>query len=85
MFFGLLYITPTMYPTESAPPIIQKVIQINPLTHIVLVFRDVWLPSSMQTGIHWGSWVYFAACAVIMLTAGHIITQKTKRVVGDLV
>lgn len=82
-FFALVYITPTMYPPEAAPSAIQKLIAINPLTHMIIVFRDVWTPGT--SGLHIDSWIYFSAMSSMLLFVGWMMTQKVRKIVGDLV
>jgi ABC-type polysaccharide/polyol phosphate export permease len=82
-FLALVYITPTMYPPEVAPGIIQNLIEINPLTHMIIVFRDVWTPG--PSGLHIASWIYFGALSLLFLTIGFFMTKKARKVVGDLV
>ena len=62
IFLALVYITPTMYPPEAAPGIIQKLININPLTYMIIVFRDVWTPG--VEGLQFMSWVYFGVLSI---------------------
>jgi len=83
IFMALVYITPTMYPPEAAPGIIQKLININPLTHMIIVFRDVWTPG--VDGLQVMSWVYFSALSIGLLIIGYLLTQKTQKFVGDLI
>ena len=83
IFMALVYVTPTMYPTEVTPGIIQKLININPLTHMIIVFRDVWTPD--LSGLHCRSWAYFGILSFVLLIIGHLLTQRTQKYVGDLV
>lgn len=83
VFLALVYITPTMYPPEAAPGIIQKLIHMNPLTHMIIVFRDVWTPGA--AGLHINSWIYFSGLSLFLFLIGHFLTQKAKKFVGDLV
>lgn len=83
IFMALVYITPTMYPPEAAPPIIQKLIDVNPLSHIIVVFRDVWTPGPY--GLHLASWLYFTGLSLFVLAMGYLVTMKANKIVGDLV
>lgn len=83
IFLALIYITPTMYPPDTAPRIIQELIKINPLSHMVIVFRDVWLPGTND--FHLTSWAYFTGLSLLVLTIGYLMILKVKKIVGDLV
>lgn len=83
ILLGLVYVTPTMYPTEAAPRTIQKVIEINPLTHMIIVFRDVWTPCG--DGLAISSWAYFAAVSLLLVMIGYVMMRKVSGIVGDLV
>lgn len=84
IFFGaLLYLTPTMYPVESAPGIMQTLIQINPLTHFVIIFRDCFIPSS--DGLHLNSWIFASIISIFVFSIGYATISKTQKFVGDMV
>ena len=44
---GLLYLTPVIYPMSILPDWLYKVVMLNPLTNILMMFRDVMLNNSM--------------------------------------
>ena len=44
---GLLYLTPVIYPMSILPDWLNKVVMLNPLTNIVMMFRDVMLNNSV--------------------------------------
>lgn len=83
LFTGLLYVTPIMYPPETAPAFIQKLIWLNPLTAYVLIFRDAILPG--PDGIHLTAWVVAIACSATVLLAGGVAIRKAQSFVGDMV
>jgi ABC-type polysaccharide/polyol phosphate export permease len=83
VFVAIVYITPTMYPTTAVPGVIQKVINANPLTHMIIVFRDVLLPGS--SGLHVWSWLYFGALSLCLFITGYYVTQRVQKLAGDLV
>ena len=43
---GLLYLTPVIYPMSILPDWLYKVVMLNPLTNILMMFRDVMLNNS---------------------------------------
>lgn len=83
LFLGLLYLTPTMYPSSATPMGLEKVLELNPLSHLVLVFRDVLNPD--VAGLHAKSWVLLMVMAVGSLVVGHLMIRSAQRYVGDLV
>ena len=80
---ALLYLSPALYPLEAAPAALRPFIEFNPLTHLVIVFRDALLPSG--GGLHVQSWLYAVALAAATFGAGLFAMSRLKRVVGDLV
>lgn len=83
LFSALLYVTPIMYPPEAAPPLLQTLIHLNPLSSYVTVFRDVILPG--PDGIHAGSWIVAFSVSAFFLCAGWLAVRKAQRFVGDMV
>lgn len=78
----LLYLSPAVYPLGAAPAALQPIIELNPLSHVVIVFRDALLSSG---NFHWASWLYAATLAGATFAAGWFAIVKVKRFVGDLV
>ena len=83
ILLGLVYVTPTMYPLEAAPRTVQKFIQANPVTHMIVVFRDVWTPGG--GGLTISSWIYFAGVSLSLVIIGYLMMRKVAGIVGDLV
>lgn len=83
LFLGLLYVTPALYPREAAPALLQRFIDLNPMTHFVIVYRDAVL---FQDGaFHGSSWLYLAAVSAVTFVVGLTAIRRAQRVVGDLV
>lgn len=81
-FVAMIYVTPTMYPPESAPEWVGVLIAFNPLTHMVYVFRDVLTP---QGELRYASWLFFSLFALCSWLVGHLTLLRMRRVVGDMV
>ena len=81
LFIAAIYVTPTMYPPESAPAWVGRLIEWNPLTHMVYVFRDVLTP---QGPLRHESWLFFILFASFSWIIGHLCLLRMKRVVGDM-
>jgi lipopolysaccharide transport system permease protein len=78
----LLYLSPAVYPLGAAPKALQPIIELNPLSHVVIVFRDVLLSSG---SFHWASWLYAVTLAGATFAAGWFAIAKVRRFAGDLV
>ena len=46
---GLLYLTPVIYPMSILPESVRTVVNINPLTNMVQMFRDVMFYNTLPT------------------------------------
>lgn len=82
VFSALLYLSPIMYPTDAAPSLMKKLFVFNPITHFVIIFRDVLFSNAK---IHWESWVLAAIMSAFVFGIGHFAISRTKRFVGDMV
>lgn len=83
-FVSMIYFTPIMYPEHMFHRgLMQNVINFNPVSHLVIVFRDILLPTS--TSLHLMSWLYFATTAFVIFAIGFSAIYKTRRFVADLV
>ena len=78
----LLYLSPALFPIEAAPSLLRRFIELNPLSHLIIVFRDVLLPTG---ALHWQSWLYASILAGGLFGAGLLAITRMKRVVGDLI
>lgn len=83
VFPVLLYLSPIMYPLEVAPPLMRELILLNPISHFVIAFRDALLSSS--DALHWDSWFFAAATAVLVFGIGRLAIYRTQRFVGDMI
>lgn len=79
---GLLYLTPAVYPVDAVPASLQSLILLNPLSHVVIAFRDALLSAPEM---HWQSWAIFAALAAAALAAGAALVSAVRGYVGDMV
>ncbi|MEG2439106.1 MAG: ABC transporter permease [Lachnospiraceae bacterium] len=46
---ALMYLTPVIYPMSILPPWIEQVVLLNPITNILMMFRDVMLNNSLPS------------------------------------
>lgn len=47
---GLLYLCPIIYPMSFLPPVVRKVVSLNPLTNMLIMFRDVMTDNLYYSG-----------------------------------
>lgn len=79
---ALIYLTPAMYPLTVLPEGLRAVALYNPLTHLVIVFRD----TLIATGdLHPLSWLVVSGCAAIFFCLGWLAIRRIQSMVGDLV
>ena len=82
-FSALLYLSPVMYPLGAAPPLIRKLLLLNPISHFVIIFRDSLLSSDNSP--HWGSWIVASILSTFTFGIGYFAICRIKRFVGDMV
>ena len=71
---ALLYLTPIIYPMSMLPGIVRKIVLLNPLTNMVIMFRNLALD-----GILPGVFSIFLACmecAVVILVGLYVFYKK---------
>lgn len=83
VFSVLLYFTPIMYPTDAAPSVFKTLIDLNPLSSFVVIFRDAILPDG--SGLHLTSWIIACVTSVAVFAIGYFGIHRAQRFVGDLV
>lgn len=83
LFSALLYVTPIMYPPEAAPPFLQTLIYLNPMSSYVIMFRDIILPG--QDGLHTTAWIVACGTSSAILCVGWFVVRGAQRFVGDMV
>jgi len=77
-----LFITPIFYPAHLFPKIFTPVLMLNPLAHLVGIYRELILNHRLP---HWGSVVIFGTCAVLAFALGSFIFHRHSRNFSDLV
>jgi len=76
----LVYISPVIASENLVGAKIWKIIQLNPLTHIVVCFRDVFYAT-----FHVVSWVVFIILSVSSFFIGGLIISKTKTLINEYI
>ena len=75
------YLTPVFYPLDKAPAALRRVVEINPLTGVVEVYRA----ATVGADSHWGVSLIFTFVWLVLLTWGALWAHtRYDRVFADL-
>lgn len=75
----LFYGTPILYPLslfENANPILIKLVEFNPMTQIVLAYRDIFMNHQIPSAL---GLVYVFILSIIILVIGFVVFRKLER------
>lgn len=70
---ALMYLTPVIYPLESLPGLVYKVVRLNPLTWILEMFRDVVMYNSLPSS---AGIIVCSITAIIAMVVGLVTFYK---------
>lgn len=76
------WLTPIVYPKDKAPELFRYILELNPVTHLVEIYRALILTGSFPAGISWGILTGFAV-AVFFL--GLQVMKRCKPEFADLI
>jgi len=76
----LVYFSPVIISDSMVGGAIWRWIMLNPLSHIVLTFRDVFWGS-----FHLWSWVIFLTMSVAAFLCGNLVITKAKRLINEYI
>ncbi len=74
----LVYASPVIVNQDMVSPRMWRLIQWNPLAHVVICFRDVF-----QAQFHPASWMIFVLMALITLTLGNAVVTRMKLLINE--
>jgi lipopolysaccharide transport system permease protein len=77
----LLYATPIFYNMNMLPEALRPVILLNPFTHLLNCYRDIFYDAAI---VHGASWLIMAALAFAALGVGVRIFAKLKTLLGNV-
>ena len=76
-----MFLTPIFYLEQDLPRPLRAVIALNPLTHLVRIYRDAVLGQGVG---HPASVAVFGAVAVATLFTGFVVFERTRALLSDL-
>ncbi len=81
-----MFLTPIFYLEGDVPLVLRRLIALNPLTHLVRLYREALLGDIVLGGGMHGSWSLpiFAAVAVATLLAGFVVFERTRVFLSDI-
>jgi lipopolysaccharide transport system permease protein len=83
MFMLVFWMTPIVYPKELAPTaVFQLLLNLNPFTHMVEIYRFVFLGSPPPSLAGLGYWLLFSIAVYYL---GYFVLRRTQRELVDLV
>ncbi len=74
----MVYVSPVLLTKGMVGESLWSLIMLNPLSHIVISFRDVF-----EGTFHWGSWAVFIAMTVAATITGGWIVYRTKIAINE--
>ena len=79
---ALLYLTPVIYPMSILPERFQMLVKLNPLTNIVMMFRDVYIYNTLPTLSSLA--IAFVECLVMCIIGVYVFWKKQDGFILDL-
>jgi len=76
----MVYFSPVLINDSMVDGSIWQVIMLNPLSHIIVSFRDTFWGS-----FHSWSWVIFLSMSTAAFLLGHLVITKTKRIINEYI
>jgi lipopolysaccharide transport system permease protein len=76
----LVFLSPVVASEAMVGPSIWRYILLNPLTHVVICFRDVF-----GATFHLSSWIIFSAMSLISFVAGGWVISRTKVLINEYI
>ena len=76
VLMAAFYATPIVYKLEQLPANLQPIMQLNPMTHIINAYRDIFYYQQMPDFASLG--ILFAI-ALVILVAGYYLFKKLQR------
>lgn len=72
----LFYATPILYPVTVFPEAFRWLLTVNPLTHIIMAYRDFFMYHQLPS---FNSALYMVVCAIVIIVLGIFIFRKLEK------
>jgi len=76
----MVYFSPVILNDSMVGGSIWQIIMLNPLSHIIISFRDVFWGS-----FHFWSWMIFLVMSISSFLLGHLVITKAKRIINEYI
>jgi len=76
----LLFVSPIGFPSDQVPPSAQLILLVNPVTHLIDVFRSVLLEDQP---LRVGEWLAFALGSLFLFATGLVLFRRFKGYIVD--
>jgi lipopolysaccharide transport system permease protein len=75
-----MFLTPIFFTDADTPRLLRPVIELNPLTHLIRLYRDALLGGSL----HVASLAVFAVVALVTFVAGYVAFERARVFLSDV-
>ena len=79
---ALMYLTPVIYPMSILPEWLEKVVLLNPLTNILIMFRDVMMNNTLPSIL--SMVIAFAEVIVVMVLGLYVFYKRQDTFILDI-
>lgn len=79
---ALMYLTPVIYPMSILPGWLEKVVLLNPLTNILIMFRDVMMNNTLPSIL--SMMIAFAEVVVVMVLGLYVFYKRQDTFILDI-
>ena len=79
---ALMYLTPVIYPMSILPGWLEKVVLLNPLTNILIMFRDVMMNNTLPSIL--SMVIAFAEVVVVMVLGLYVFYKRQDTFILDI-
>ncbi|MGH2351089.1 MAG: ABC transporter permease, partial [Chloroflexota bacterium] len=76
-----MFLTPIFYLERDVPAPLRIIVELNPVAHLVRLYRDALLGAGIQHGL---SLPIFATVAALTLVAGFVVFERTRVFLSDI-
>lgn len=81
----LFFMTPIFWSIEDANNVLRKLINLNPISYLISIYRFSFVNNAISTQITWHDHLYFWILTLNILILGSIVHSKFKRNIMDYI